>query len=62
MKKKLNKANDKILMKVGDQVFWDEFNQRERPGERYVVLDTKRGEVVAQNVKLVREMKRVKAD
>ena len=53
---------DPILMKVGDQVFWEEFNQRENPGERYVVLDTKKSEVVVQNVKLVREMKRVKAD
>jgi len=53
---------DPILMKVGDQVFWEEFNQRENPGERYVVLDTKKSEVVAQNVKLVRDMKRVKAD
>lgn len=49
-------------MKVGDQVFWEEFNQRENPGERYVVLDTKKSEVVVQNVKLVRDMKRVKAD
>ena len=58
-----NKAKiDPVLMEVGDQVFWEEFNQRERPGDRYVVLDTKKSEVVAQNVKLVREMKRVKAD
>jgi hypothetical protein len=58
-----NKAKiDPVLMEVGDQVFWEEFNQRERPGDRYVVLDTKKSEVVAQNVKLVRDMKRVKAD
>ena len=49
-------------MQVGDLVFWEEFNQRENPGERYVVLDTKKSEVVVQNVKLVRDMKRVKAD
>ncbi|GAB4026551.1 MAG: hypothetical protein Fur0011_2570 [Candidatus Microgenomates bacterium] len=53
---------DPVLMEVGDEVFWDEFNQRERPGERYVVLDTKKSEVVVENVKLVRDMKRVKAD
>lgn len=53
---------DPVLMEVGDQVFWEEFNQRERPGDRYVVLDTKKSEVVAQNVKLVREMRQVKAD
>ncbi len=53
---------DPILMRVGDQVFWDEFNQKENPGDRYVVLDTKNNEVVVQNVKLVRDMKRVKAD
>jgi hypothetical protein len=62
MKKKIGKQNNSILMKVGDQVFWEEFNQREHPGERYVVLDTKRGVVIAENVKLVRDMKRVKAD
>lgn len=53
---------DPVLMEVGDQVFWEEFDQRERPGDRYVVLDTNKSEVVAQNVKLVREMKQVKAD
>ena len=53
---------DPVLMQVGDLVFWEEFNQRENPGERYVVLDTKKSEVVVQNVKLVRDMKRVKAD
>lgn len=53
---------DPVLMQVGDQVFWEEFNQRENPGDRYVVLDTKKSEIVVQNVKLVRDMKRVKAD
>ena len=53
---------DPVLMKVGDRVFWEEFNQRENPGDRYVVLDTKKQEVILQNVKLVREMKQVKAD
>ncbi len=53
---------DPILMEVGDQVFWEEYNQRDYPGERYVVLDTKKQEVVVQNVRLVRDMKRVKAD
>lgn len=53
---------DPVLMKVGDSVFWEEFNQRENPGDRYVVLDTKKQEVILQNVKLVREMKQVKAD
>lgn len=53
---------DPKLMAVGDLVFWEEFNQRENPGERYVVLDTKQKKVVAQNIKLVREMKKIKAD
>lgn len=49
-------------MEVADQVFWEEYNQRDNPGERYVVLDTKRQEIVVQNVKLIREMRKVKAD
>ena len=53
---------DPVLMEVADQVFWEEYNQRDNPGERYVVLDTKRQEIVVQNVKLVREMRKVKAD
>ncbi|MCE7897712.1 MAG: hypothetical protein DPW11_01435 [bacterium] len=53
---------DPVLMEVADQVFWEEYNQRDNPGERYVVLDTKRQEIVVQNVKLIREMRKVKAD
>lgn len=53
---------DSVLMEIADQVFWEEFNQRENPGDRYVVLDTKKSEIVAQNVKLIREMRKVKAD
>lgn len=53
---------DPILMDVGDQAFWEEFNQREAPGDRYVVVDTKKQEVVVENVRLVRDMKKLKAD
>lgn len=59
---KITTKTDPVLMKVADQVFWEEYNQRDNPGERYVVLDTKRQEIVVQNVKLVREMRKVKAD
>ena len=51
---------DPGLMKVADKVFWDEFNQVERPPDRYIVIDSKNNIVVAQNVKLVQGMKKIK--
>lgn len=53
-------ATDPGLMKVADRVFWDEFNQREYPGDRYIVIDSKNQKIVAQNVKLVSEKKKVR--
>ena len=55
-------AIDPQLMKVGDQAFWEEFNQRDNPGERYIVIDSKQQKIVGENLQLVREMKKVKAD
>ena len=55
-----DKKTDPGLMKVGDQVFWEEFNQAERPADRYIVIDSKNNKVVAQNVKLVQGMKKVR--
>lgn len=55
-----DQKTDPGLMKVADQVFWDEFNQVERPGDRYIVIDSKNNKVVAQNVKLVSEKKKVR--
>lgn len=54
------KKTDPGLMKIADQVFWEEFNQRENPGDRYIVVDSKKREVVVQNARLVRETKKVK--
>ena len=51
---------DPGLMRVADQVFWDEFNQADRPGDRYIVIDSKNQKVVGQNVKLVSEKKKVR--
>ncbi|MFZ2199209.1 MAG: hypothetical protein WAV40_00235 [Microgenomates group bacterium] len=51
---------DPRLMKVADQVFWDEFYQTEKQADRYIVIDSKNNKVVAQNVKLVQGMKKVK--
>jgi len=48
---------DPGLMKVADRVFWDEFNQIERPADRYIVIDSKNNTVVGQNIKLVTEKK-----
>lgn len=51
---------DPGLMKIADQVFWDEFYQTEKPPDRYIVIDSKNNKVVAQNVKLVQGMKKVR--
>jgi hypothetical protein len=55
-----DQVTDPSLMKVADRVFWEEFNQREYPGDRYIVIDSKNNKVVAQNVKLVQGMKKIK--
>ena len=55
-----DQVTDPGLMKVADKVFWEEFNQREYPGDRYIVIDSKNNKVVAQNVKLVQGMKKVR--
>lgn len=55
-----NQKLDPGLMKVADKVFWDEFNQTEKSADRYIVIDSKNNKVVAQNVKLVQGMKKIK--
>jgi hypothetical protein len=55
-----DKKTDPALMKLADQIFWDEFNQAERPSDRYIVIDSKDNKVVAQNVRLVSEKKKVR--
>lgn len=56
----INQATDPGLMEVADRVFWEEFDQREYPGDRYIVIDSKNNKVVAQNVKLMQGMKKVR--
>lgn len=51
---------DPKMMQAGDRAFWDEFYQQNNPGDRYIVVDTKKQEVVVQNAKLVRDMKKVR--
>lgn len=51
---------DPQLMKVGDGAFWDEFEEKQNPADRYIVVDTKKQEIVVQNAKLVREMKKIR--
>lgn len=55
-----DKKTDPGLMKLADQIFWDEFNQAEKPSDRYIVIDSKDNKVVAQNVRLVSEKKKVR--
>lgn len=47
-------------MQAADQIFWDEFNQVEKPADRYIVIDSKKSEVVSQNARLVREVKKIR--
>lgn len=51
---------DPTLLKIADQVFWEEFNQLDRPADRYVVVDSKNQKIVVQNARLVREVKKVR--
>ena len=51
---------DPQLMKIGDNAFWDEFEEKQNPADRYIVVDTKKQEIVVQNAKLVREMKKIR--
>jgi len=53
-------VTDPGLMRMADKVFWEEFNQREYPGDRYIVVDSKNQKIVAQNVKLITEKKKVR--
>lgn len=55
-----DQTTDPGLMKLADKVFWEEFNQRQYPGDRYIVIDSKNNKVVAQNVKLVQGMAKIK--
>lgn len=54
------KKTDPGLMEIADRVFWDEFNQTEKPADRYIVIDSKNNTVVTQNARLVREVKKVR--
>ncbi|MFH2085480.1 MAG: hypothetical protein ABII21_01670 [bacterium] len=49
-----------LLMEQGDKAFWEEFNQIEKPADRYIVIDSKNQQIVAQNVKLITEKKKVR--
>jgi len=51
---------DPGLLKMADQIFWDEFNQADKPADRYIVIDSKNQKVVGQNLKLVLEKKKIR--
>jgi len=55
-----NDKTDPKLMAVADRVFWDEFYQTSKQADRCIVIDSKNNKVIAQNVKLVSGMKKVK--
>lgn len=47
-------------MKAGEQAFWEEFEQLDQPEQRYVVVDTKKNEVVVENVRLIKGKKKIR--
>lgn len=51
---------DPDLMMAGEKAFWEEFEQLDLPEQRYVVVDTKKNEVVVENVRLIKNKKKVK--
>lgn len=55
-----NNKTDPGLMKIADQIFWDEFNQVEKTADRYIVIDSKNQTIVGQNLKLVTEKKKIR--
>lgn len=55
-----DQKTDPGLLDMADKLFWEEFNQMERPGDRYIVIDSKNQQIVAQNVKLITEKKKVR--
>ena len=54
------KKTDPGLMEIADQIFWEEFNQIDKPADRYIVIDSKNNTVVTQNARLVREVKKIR--
>lgn len=48
------------LMKIADEAFWDEFYQIDRAGDRYIVVDSKNQKIVGENLRLVKEKKKVR--
>jgi hypothetical protein len=55
-----NNKTDPGLMKIADQIFWDEFNQVEKTADRYIVIDSKNQTIVGQNLRLVTEKKKIR--
>ena len=55
-----DQKTDPGLLDMADKLFWEEFNQMEKPGDRYIVIDSKNQQIVAQNVKLITEKKKVR--
>lgn len=49
-------TNNKQLDKVAEEVFWSEFNQG-ADEERYIVINTRTGDVLVQNARLTKEKK-----
>ena len=54
----MSKDFDDELMDLGEEMFWDEFNQKEED-KRYVIVD-ENGEVVVSDARLTKRKKKIK--
>lgn len=48
------------LMKMGEEMFWEEFNSQENSESRYIVVDTTGGELIVSNARLTKKKKKIR--
>lgn len=48
------------LMKMGEEMFWEEFNSQEKSDNRYIVIDTAGEELIVSNAKLTKKKKKIR--
>jgi hypothetical protein len=54
-----NKKMDPTLMKAGEEAFWKQFDEADRPEERYYVVDKKTGDILVHNARLTKEKRKI---
>ncbi len=56
----VGKKVDPTLMQAGEDVFWKEFEELDRPEERYYVVDKATGQILVENARLTKGKKKVR--